>query len=134
MKAPVWLMDAQDAAIACITQAPRADTGQFRHAQYSAVARVQVAGSRRVGCGSLCETPPRSGSGARGAGRRGVLSTSIVVLGDFMRIVRVLGALLVSASATVLATDILSEGVDSGRTGWVKDEKIFTAANVGGMK
>jgi hypothetical protein len=51
-----------------------------------------------------------------------------------MRIVRVLGALLVSASATVLANDMLTQGVDIGRTGWVKDEKIFTPANVGGMK
>jgi outer membrane protein assembly factor BamB len=51
-----------------------------------------------------------------------------------MRIVKVLGALLVVASATVLATDILSEGVDNGRTGWVKDEKVFTPANVGATK
>ena len=51
-----------------------------------------------------------------------------------MRIVRVLGALLVSASATVLANDMLTQGVDIGRTGWVKDEKVFTPANVGSMK
>ena len=51
-----------------------------------------------------------------------------------MRIVKMLGALLVAASATVLATDILSEGVDNARTGWVKDEKVFTTANVGAMK
>jgi outer membrane protein assembly factor BamB len=51
-----------------------------------------------------------------------------------MRIVRVLGALLLSASATVLANDMLTQGVDIGRTGWVKDEKVFTPANVGGMK
>jgi outer membrane protein assembly factor BamB len=29
------------------------------------------------------------------------------------------------------ATDFLTEGVDSGRTGWVRDEKIFTPGNVG---
>ena len=32
------------------------------------------------------------------------------------------------------ASDFLTEGVDNGRTGWVQDEKIFTTANVGGMK
>jgi outer membrane protein assembly factor BamB len=51
-----------------------------------------------------------------------------------MRIVRVLGALVVSASATVLANDMLTQGVDIGRTGWVKDEKVFTPANVGSTK
>src|SRR6186713_2914230 len=51
-----------------------------------------------------------------------------------MRIARVLGALLVTASATVLANDMLTQGVDNGRTGWVRDEKIFTPANVGGTK
>ncbi len=51
-----------------------------------------------------------------------------------MRIVRVLGALLVSAGATVIASDMLAEGVDNGRTGWVRDEKIFTRANVGSSK
>ena len=48
-----------------------------------------------------------------------------------MRIVRVLAALLVSAGATVIASDMLAEGVDNGRTGWVRDEKVFTPANVG---
>ncbi len=51
-----------------------------------------------------------------------------------MRIVRVLAALLMIASATVLANDMLTQGVDNGRTGWVKDEKGFTPANVGGTK
>ena len=40
-------------------------------------------------------------------------------------------ALVISAGASVCATDFLTEGVDNGRTGWVRDEKIFTTANVG---
>ena len=47
---------------------------------------------------------------------------------------RVLAAIVLCAGATVYAADFLAEGVDNGRTGWVKDEKIFTAANVGSMK
>jgi outer membrane protein assembly factor BamB len=42
--------------------------------------------------------------------------------------------LMVCASATVCATDFLTEGVDNARTGWVQNEKVFTAANVGGSK
>ncbi|HYT64966.1 MAG TPA: PQQ-binding-like beta-propeller repeat protein [Vicinamibacterales bacterium] len=51
-----------------------------------------------------------------------------------MRMRQLLAAILTSASATVLASDFLTEGVDNGRTGWVRDEKIFTAANVGSTK
>jgi outer membrane protein assembly factor BamB len=47
---------------------------------------------------------------------------------------RILAVLLACAGATVSATDILTEGVDTGRTGWVKDEKVFTTANVGSSK
>src|SRR5215510_7979010 len=35
-----------------------------------------------------------------------------------------------AAGATAIASDFLTEGVDAGRTGWVRDEKIFTTANV----
>ena len=45
-----------------------------------------------------------------------------------------LTALLACAGATVLASDFLTEGVDNARTGWVKDEKIFSTANVGNMQ
>ena len=45
-----------------------------------------------------------------------------------------LWALLLSATATLSATDILMEGVDTARTGWVRDEKVFTLANVGSTK
>ena len=38
------------------------------------------------------------------------------------------------SGVTGAATDILTEGVDIARTGWVRDEKIFTKANVGSMK
>src|SRR5258708_3079499 len=50
-----------------------------------------------------------------------------------MRMRLVAAVWLVCAGATALATtDFLTEGVDNARTGWVKDEKIFSAANVGG--
>jgi outer membrane protein assembly factor BamB len=35
---------------------------------------------------------------------------------------------------SVAAEDYLTEGVDNGRTGWLKNEKVFTTANVGTMK
>ena len=35
---------------------------------------------------------------------------------------------------SVFAEDYLTEGVDSGRTGWLKNEKVFTTSNVGSMK
>ena len=35
---------------------------------------------------------------------------------------------------TLWASDFLTEGVDAARTGWVRDERVFTPANVGGMK
>ena len=41
---------------------------------------------------------------------------------------------LFSWAAMLSATDVLMEGVDTERTGWVKDEKIFTLANVGSTK
>src|SRR5258705_1057536 len=47
---------------------------------------------------------------------------------------RMLVAMVVCAGATLCASEFLTGGVDNGRTGWVKDEKIFTPANVGGMK
>ena len=34
--------------------------------------------------------------------------------------------LLIGAGVTTLASDFLTEGVDNARTGWVRDEKIFT--------
>ncbi len=46
----------------------------------------------------------------------------------------VLAAALIAAGLTGSATDFLSEGVDNARTGWVRDEKIFTTANVGSTK
>src|SRR4029453_9882711 len=51
-----------------------------------------------------------------------------------MRIVRIGLVLLVLSSVTTGAVDFLTEGVDNGRTGWVRDEKIFNAGNVGSMK
>jgi hypothetical protein len=41
---------------------------------------------------------------------------------------------LVLWSITVTASDFLTEGVDNARTGWVRDEKVFTTANVGSTK
>src|SRR5688572_6203247 len=45
-----------------------------------------------------------------------------------------LSAALFSWAATLSATDVLMEGVDTERTGWVRDEKLFTLANVGSTK
>ncbi|MGH9310864.1 MAG: PQQ-binding-like beta-propeller repeat protein [Vicinamibacterales bacterium] len=42
--------------------------------------------------------------------------------------------LSLAAGATAIASDFLTEGVDSARTGWVRDEKIFTPANVAQTK
>lgn len=51
-----------------------------------------------------------------------------------MRTRPIVAALVLSAGTTLLATDFLTEGVDNARTGWVKDEKIFTLANVGSTR
>src|SRR5262245_18193285 len=51
-----------------------------------------------------------------------------------MHMRRLLVAALLVSAPTVWASDFLTEGVDPGRTGWVKDEKVFTTANVGSMK
>ena len=51
-----------------------------------------------------------------------------------MRVARVGFALLLVSGMTAYASDFLTEGVDSARTGWVRDEKIFTLANVGSTK
>ena len=51
-----------------------------------------------------------------------------------MRVVRVGFLLLLWSTVTIAGSDFLTEGVDAARTGWVKDEKIFTTANVGSMK
>ncbi len=51
-----------------------------------------------------------------------------------MQIRRLAVAGLVLSGVTLGASDFLTEGVDNGRTGWVKDEKVFTTANVGSMK
>ena len=47
---------------------------------------------------------------------------------------RLLLTIVLCAGATLYASEFLTGGVDNARTGWVKDEKIFTPANVGGMK
>jgi len=43
-------------------------------------------------------------------------------------------AVLLSGVGAVAATDVLMEGVDTARTGWVRDEKVFTLANVASTK
>ena len=47
---------------------------------------------------------------------------------------RLAAGLVLCAGATLGATDFLTEGVDKERTGWVKDEKVFTLQNVGSSK
>ena len=39
-------------------------------------------------------------------------------------------AALLFLGAELLATDYLTHGVDPGRTGWLKDERVFTLENV----
>ena len=51
-----------------------------------------------------------------------------------MRIVRIGTLILLLSGVTGGASDFITEGVDNARTGWVRDEKIFTRANVGSMK
>jgi len=51
-----------------------------------------------------------------------------------MRVVRAGTIILVLSGVTIGAADFLTEGVDSARTGWVRDEKTFTKANVGSSK
>ena len=51
-----------------------------------------------------------------------------------MRIARIGSLILLLSGVTGGASDFLTEGVDNARTGWVRDEKIFTKANVGSMK
>jgi outer membrane protein assembly factor BamB len=51
-----------------------------------------------------------------------------------MRIARIGLVLLLLSTATASAVDFLTEGFDIGRTGWVREEKVFTTANVGSMK
>ena len=46
----------------------------------------------------------------------------------------ILTIVVAAAAASLSATNYLTEGVDHGRTGWLKDEKIFNTTNVRGMK
>src|SRR3954470_17508012 len=43
-------------------------------------------------------------------------------------------AFLLVSGLTLAASDFLTEGVDQARTGWVRDEKVFTTANVGSTR
>jgi len=51
-----------------------------------------------------------------------------------MRLASVGIAVLLLSGITRATTDFLTEGVDAARTGWVRDEKVFTPANVGSSK
>ena len=51
-----------------------------------------------------------------------------------MRTARIGLVLLLLSTVTAGAVDFLTEGVDNGRTGWVRDEKVFTPGNVASMK
>ena len=54
--------------------------------------------------------------------------------GHSMRTARIGLVLLLLSTVTAGAVDFLTEGVDNGRTGWVRDEKVFTPGNVASMK
>ena len=51
-----------------------------------------------------------------------------------MRIARIGVFILLLSGVAGGASDFLTEGVDNARTGWVRDEKVFTTANVGSTK
>lgn len=51
-----------------------------------------------------------------------------------MRVARIAAVILLAWGVTGRTTDFLTEGVDPARTGWVRDEKVFTTANVGRSK
>lgn len=51
-----------------------------------------------------------------------------------MRIGKLLVVGFLAWSVTLSAADYLTEGVDSARTGWVRDETTLSPSNVGGMK
>src|SRR4030095_3803408 len=51
-----------------------------------------------------------------------------------MRMSKLFLTALLLSGASLGASDYLTGGGDPGRTGWMKDEKVFTAANVKGMK
>lgn len=52
-----------------------------------------------------------------------------------MRKVKVIvAAAVVLGCVSLFASDYLMEGGDPGRTGWIRDEPVFTTANVGDMK
>jgi hypothetical protein len=47
-----------------------------------------------------------------------------------MRCLAAVATLSIGAGVATLASDMLTEGVDNARTGWVRDEKVFTPSNV----
>jgi len=51
-----------------------------------------------------------------------------------MKKLLILVTALASGVTAWAASDILTEGVDPGRTGWVRSESVFTTANVGSME
>src|SRR5688500_20356442 len=51
-----------------------------------------------------------------------------------MSLRRCVGLAVLASWVPLAASDYLTEGNDPGRTGWMKDEKVFTLANVKDMK
>ncbi|HTG90609.1 MAG TPA: hypothetical protein VL914_10435, partial [Vicinamibacterales bacterium] len=47
---------------------------------------------------------------------------------------RWLTAFVLISCVALSAEDYLTEGVDNGRTGWLKNEKVFNTTNVATMK
>src|SRR5689334_3705849 len=45
-----------------------------------------------------------------------------------------IAGMAVAGCAAVWAADYVTDGPDAGRTGWLKDEKVFNKTNVKGMK
>src|SRR5919108_5711845 len=49
-----------------------------------------------------------------------------------MHLAPLMAVAMLAVGAAGLASHFLAEGVDSARTGWVRDEKVFTTGNVSG--
>src|SRR5690349_5924193 len=63
-----------------------------------------------------------------------MMRSPLLTKDERMRVVRVGLLFLLLSTVTMVASDFLAEGVDNARTGWVRDEKVFTTANVGSTK
>ena len=95
-------------------------------------ARLHVAGRARMFC--IAQQPYARRSFATHAPLLATTTPDTRTHRMLKRRLFMAAAVLLSGVGAVAATDVLMEGVDTARTGWVRDEKIFTLANVGSTK